>query len=164
MPFLLCHLVLRQISSIFLPARSAYSVLCLQSNNGQEEAKNHALPLPHLKEFTALRKVKPKMNGLFLGLLKGSISKVLQGELIFSGVGLQWVWTARRSEASLKQPHRWVMKLGGLSAPSIDTGIYIQLERPDLEKSTVHSAMDLTASCSFPKRFSQIFSRGIFSI
>lgn len=43
-------------------------------------------------------------------------------------------------------------------------GIYIQLKREDLEKSTIHSAMDLTAPCSFPKRFNQIFSREIFTI
>lgn len=42
------------------------------------------------------------MNGLFLDLLKASLSKVLQGELTFSGVGLQWVCTARISEGSLK--------------------------------------------------------------
>jgi len=61
--------------------------------------------------------LKPKMNGLFLDLFKGSLSKILQGELTFWGVGLHWVCTARRSEASLKVQHRRVMKLGELRAP-----------------------------------------------
>lgn len=92
MPFWLRHLVLRQISS-FLPARAPYRVPCLQGRSGKEKAKNLALPLPCLEEFTVSRTLKPKMNGLFLDLLKGSLSKVLQGELIFWGVGLQWVHT-----------------------------------------------------------------------
>lgn len=104
------------------------------------------------------------MNGFFLDLLKGSVTKVLQGELTFWGVALQWVCTARRSEANLKLEHRWVMKLGELSAPCTDAVIYIHPGRADLKKSTIRSAMDLTDPCSFPKRFSQIFSRGIFSI
>lgn len=104
------------------------------------------------------------MNGLFLELIKGSLNKVLQGELTLWRFGLQWVCTTRRAEASLKLQHRWILKLLSLSASFTDEGIYIQFKKADLEKSTIYSAMDLTATCSFPKRSNKIFPKEIFFI
>ena len=56
------------------------------------------------------------------------------------------------------------MKLGGLSAPCADVGIHLQLGGINLEKSTIHSAVDLTAPCSFPKRSSQVFPEEYFPL
>lgn len=56
------------------------------------------------------------------------------------------------------------MKLGGFSAPCTDVGIHLQLGKINLEQSTIHSAVDLTAPCSFPKRSRQVFPEEYFPL
>ena len=56
------------------------------------------------------------------------------------------------------------MKLGGLSAPCTDAGIYSQLRKADLEKSTIRSVMDLTAPCSFLKTLAKSFPDTYFPL